>query len=106
MNRIDHDGRRGSCIADATIRLTMGKYRLADARGRFILRILAVALLLNLAVAGPGYAQMGVATGNGVATPAKPLPAGMKPPVVRYEDIAAQAGLTGVNVSGDSTKKQ
>ena len=63
----------------------MGKYRLADARGRFILRILPVALLLNLALAGPGYAQMGVATGNGVATPAKPLPAGMKPPVVRYE---------------------
>ena len=84
----------------------MGKYRLADARGGFILRILAVALLLNLAVAGPGYAQMGVATGNGVATPAKPLPAGMKPPVVRYEDIAAQAGLTGVNVSGSPANKQ
>ena len=84
----------------------MGKYRLADARGRFILRILPVALLLNLALAGPGYAQMGVATGNGVATPAKPLPAGMKPPVVRYEDIAAQAGLTGVNVSGSPANKQ
>ena len=83
----------------------MGKHRLVDTSGRFILRILPLTFLLNL-VAGPGYAQMGVVTGNGVATPAKPLPAGMKPPVVRYEDIAAQAGLTGVNVSGDSTKKQ
>ena len=46
------------------------------------------------------HAQMGVATGNGVATPAKPLPPGMKPPTVQYEDIASQAGLTGVNVSG------
>ena len=49
---------------------------------------------------------MGVATGNGVATPAKPLPPGMKPPVVRYEDIAAQAGLVAVNVSGASANKQ
>lgn len=84
----------------------MGKHCLADTSSRLILRILPIALLSNLAVAWPGYAQMGVATGNGVATPAKPLPAGMKPPVVNYEDIAAQAGLTGVNVSGDTTKKQ
>jgi hypothetical protein len=52
------------------------------------------------------HAQMGVATGNGVATPAKPLPPGMKPPTVRYEDIASQAGLTGVNVSGAAQNKQ
>ena len=49
---------------------------------------------------------MGVATGNGVATPAKPLPPGMKAPVVRYEDIAAQAGLVGINVSGADKSKQ
>ena len=47
-----------------------------------------------------------MATGNGVATPAKPLPAGIKPPVVRFEDIAAQAGLTAVNVSGAASNKQ
>ncbi len=52
------------------------------------------------------HAQMGVATGNGVATPAKPLPPGMKPPTVQYEDIASQAGLTGVNVSGAAQNKQ
>lgn len=52
------------------------------------------------------YAQMGVATGNGVATPAKPLPPGLKPPTVRYEDIASSAGLTAVNVSGAEKNKQ
>ena len=30
----------------------------------------------------------------------------MKPPIVRYEDIAAKAGLTGVEVSGAETGKQ
>jgi enediyne biosynthesis protein E4 len=50
------------------------------------------------------YAQ-GVATG-GKAVPARPLPPGMKPPDVRYKDIAAQAGLVGVNVSGSERNKQ
>ena len=57
-------------------------------------------------LAGSCQAQIGVATGNGVATPAKPLPAGIKPPVVQFEDIAAQAGLTSVNVSGAASNKQ
>jgi enediyne biosynthesis protein E4 len=47
----------------------------------------------------------GVATG-GTAVPARPLPSGMKPPAVEYRDIAAQAGLVGVNVSGAETSKQ
>jgi len=50
--------------------------------------------------------QMGVATGNGVAAPARPLPPGMKPPVVDYKDIAADAGLKGVNISGADHDKQ
>jgi len=49
---------------------------------------------------------MGMATGNGQAAPAKPLPPGMKAPVVDYRDIAAQAGLTGINVSGATKNKQ
>ncbi len=49
---------------------------------------------------------MGVATGNGVAAPARPLPPGLKPPVVDFQDIAAKAGLTGVNVSGADHGKQ
>lgn len=52
------------------------------------------------------WSQMGVATGNGVAVPARPLPPGMKPPKANYEDIAAQAGLTAVNVSGAGKNKQ
>jgi hypothetical protein len=71
----------------------------------------AVLLILIAVAAGFGFlpqcrAQMGVATGNGVATPAKPLPPGVKAPVVRYEDAAAKAGLTGLNVSGNAAKKQ
>jgi hypothetical protein len=84
----------------------MRKYRLICAQIRFARLIPFIALILSLAAAHSGYAQMGVATGNGVATPAKPLPPGMKPPAVRYEDIADQAGLTGVNVSGNAANKQ
>lgn len=52
------------------------------------------------------HAQSGVATGSGVAAPAKPLPAGIKPPTVKFEDVAAQAGLTSANVSGAAANKQ
>jgi hypothetical protein len=81
----------------------MEKRRLIPAPGRVASFFLPIALL---ALAGSAYAQMGVATGNGVATPARPLPPGVKPPVVQYEDIAAQAGLTSVNVSGADKNKQ
>jgi len=91
---------------DATIRENMGKHRFIAAQSGIISLFLPCAFLLILVFAGPCLAQMGVATGNGVATPAKPLPAGMKPPVVNYEDIAAQAGLVGVNVSGADRNKQ
>src|SRR5882672_3280718 len=84
----------------------MGKYRFISAQNSIVFLFLPIALLFNLALARPCRAQMGVATGNGVATPAKPLPAGMKAPVVRYEDIAAQAGLVGINVSGAEKNKQ
>jgi len=68
---------------------------------RRLIFVLTVFVCLHFA-----QAQMGVATGNGVATPAKPLPAGLKPPVVHYEDIASAAGLTAVNVSGAEKNKQ
>src|ERR1700756_5976880 len=61
-------------------------------------------LLLAFGSNHPAHAQ-GVATG-GTAVPARPLPAGMKPPTVEYHDIATQAGLTGVNISGSETSKQ
>ena len=50
--------------------------------------------------------SMGVVTGNGNAAPAKPLPPGMKAPVVDFRDVAAQAGLKGVTVSGPDRGKQ
>jgi len=55
-------------------------------------------IILALGSIQPAHAQ-GVATG-GSAVPARPLRAGMKPPTVEYHDIATQAGLTGVNISG------
>jgi enediyne biosynthesis protein E4 len=84
----------------------MGKRSVIALQNWSVSLFLSIAFSFNLAVAGSCHAQIGVATGNGVATPAKPLPPGMKPPVVRFEDIAAQAGLTGVNVSGAATNKQ
>ncbi len=63
-----------------------------------------VVVLLCLGHGMQAFAQ-GVATG-GTAVPARPLPAGMKAPSVRYEDVAAQAGLTGINVSGAEHGKQ
>ncbi len=61
-------------------------------------------IFLTVASVHLGHAQ-GVATG-GAAVPARPLPAGLKPPVVDYRDMATQAGLVGVNVSGSETSKQ
>jgi len=84
----------------------MGNRRLFAANMWNASQLLSVALLATLAIAVPCDAQMGVATGNGVAVPAKPLPPGMKAPVVNYEDVAARAGLTSVNVSGALTNKQ
>jgi len=62
------------------------------------------AALSFLSLCERGHAQ-GAATG-GKAFPAKPLPPGMKAPTVQYQDIAAQAGLVGVNVSGAEHGKQ
>ena len=66
--------------------------------------ILVVLALIVLGKATVACAQ-GVATG-GTAAPARPLPPGMKAPTVSYEDLAAQAGLTGVEVSGADHGKQ
>jgi len=67
----------------------------------------ATILLLALIVLGGEKlaCAQGVATG-GTAVPPRPLPPGMKAPTVRYEDLAVQAGLTGVEVSGADHGKQ
>jgi hypothetical protein len=84
----------------------MGKHRLVTAQDRIVFVFLLIAFSLVQGVSVSCQAQIGVATGNGVATPAKPLPPGMKPPQVQFEDVAAQAGLNGVNVSGATSNKQ
>lgn len=84
----------------------MEMHRIIDSQKHCTSLVLFIAFSLAFAAATRCLAQIGVATGNGVATPAKPLPPGMKPPVVRFEDIAAQAGLTAANVSGADKNKQ
>jgi enediyne biosynthesis protein E4 len=56
--------------------------------------------VVSQVTSGQEEAQTRVATGNDAVVPVRPLPPGMKPPKVRYEDTATTAGLTGVNVSG------
>src|SRR5882757_5702471 len=67
----------------------------------------ATTLVLVLILLGRGKlaCAQGVATG-GTAVPARPLLPGMKAPTVRYEDLAVQAGLMGVEVSGADHGKQ
>jgi hypothetical protein len=93
-------------ISAATIRQNMEKLHLSAAPGHIVSCLRWAAFFLCFVLASPCHAQMGVSTGNGVAAPAKPLPPGMKAPVVRYEDVAAQAGLVGLNVSGAAKNKQ
>ncbi|HEX4022656.1 MAG TPA: CRTAC1 family protein [Acidobacteriaceae bacterium] len=72
---------------------------------RYLLPAICLVVLVSFYITSYAFAQTGVATGGGVSVPAKPLPAGMKPPVIDYEDIAAKAGLTAVNISGSEDKK-
>ena len=75
-------------------------------QSRVIIRAVStyVLVLASVGICARAHAQ-GMATG-GTAVPAKPLPPGMKPPVVQYQDIAAWAGLTGVSISGTERGKQ
>jgi hypothetical protein len=91
---------------DAKIREVI-KNRSFTRYASFSFALLCAGLLLGSCGSDVVYAQgMGVATGNGKSTPARPLPPGMKAPVVQYQDIAAQAGLKGVTISGTEKGKQ
>ncbi len=68
-----------------------------------LLRSGGAGAVILLFAASAAWAQM---TGAGrMPQKAKPLPPGLRAPEVRYEDLAARAGLTGVNVSGAETKQ-
>ena len=64
---------------------------------------LSLLLLCSLTLAR-SYPQ-GVATTGRKAQPSRPLPAGLTAPKVQYVDIAAKAGLKGLNVSGEEQSK-
>src|ERR1035437_1379890 len=66
-----------------------------------LLLMAAVGLVLIL----PRITSPQMRGGGRSAQPQKPLPPGMRAPMVRFEDLAAKAGLTGVVVSG-SDKQQ
>jgi len=70
-------------------------------KGRGLVPLAAgLAALCVLPALGPNLiAQM--ATGNAKDAPVRPLPPGMKAPVVDFRDVAAQAGLTAEVISGE-----
>jgi hypothetical protein len=61
--------------------------------------VAALMLVSSLSLPCQGRAQM--ASTGAEDQPARPLPRGMKAPSVNFQDVAAQAGLTAVVVSGD-----
>jgi len=89
---------------NAMILISMSNFRTNQRKMMFHVIFCCAAALSFLSLCERGHAQ-GAATG-GKAFPAKPLPPGMKAPTVQYQDIAAQAGLVGVNVSGAEHGKQ
>jgi hypothetical protein len=62
-----------------------------------------LACLLAILIAPEGLAQM--ISAGAVSRPAKPLPAGLKAPVIDFRDVAIDAGLRAVNVSGNERHK-
>ena len=68
--------------------------------------MLAVFPIIFLFTFGPpeGFSQ-GVAVSGRRAEPRRPLPEGMQAPRVEYRDVAEQAGLLGINVSGAEKDK-
>jgi hypothetical protein len=98
--------RRG--VFRRTIMIEMGKIKSA---GRVRRKVRTYCIICAGAILGFVFGACQIAHAQGVATggtavPARPLPPGMKAPVVRYEDVAARAGLTGKNVSGAERGKQ
>jgi hypothetical protein len=61
--------------------------------------VAALMLVSSLTLPWQGRAQM--TSAGAKDQPARPLPRGMKPPPVNFQDVAAHAGLTAVIVSGD-----
>lgn len=65
----------------------------------FIPFAVALALIAPMLIGVKMLSQM--VSGNATDQPVRPLPPGMKAPIVDFRDIAAQAGLTAKIISGD-----
>ena len=65
-----------------------------------------IAVFALAAVLQPLVSAQGVAVSGRRAQPRRPLPEGTKLPRIAYSDIARQAGLTGVNISGAEKGKE
>ncbi len=66
---------------------------------RWTFAVTAAALLLCAAVGTRAWPQ--AASTGAVDQPVRPLPPGVKPPSVDFRDLAAEAGLHAVTISGD-----
>ncbi len=66
---------------------------------RILAAVAAIALTLSLSIERRALSQM--ISSEARDQPARPLPPGMKAPAVDFRDVAAQAGLSAVIVSGD-----
>jgi hypothetical protein len=58
-----------------------------------------------LALFAAQYARSQMTSGSKTSMPRRPLPPGLKAPVVRFEDLAEKAGLSGINVSGSEVQQ-
>lgn len=54
----------------------------------------------------PRSNAQGMASGNATAVPTRPLPKGLTAPKIDFEDVAKEAGLTALDVSGAARNKQ
>ena len=69
----------------------------------FLTALAPVACIASLACTA-AFAQ-GVASSGASAQPKRPLPEGVQPPEIDYRDVASDAGLRGIAVSGSATAK-
>jgi len=93
--------------SDHSLGMKMRLGQLATLCTHFTVRALARGLLLAclLSVSITPVFPQGAASSGRRAQPKRPLPKGMMPPKVDFRDLAAQAGLSGINVSGDADHK-
>ena len=74
-------------------------------RGGSRFRAGLIAIACGLSIGSVAAFGQGAASTGASAQPKRPLPEGIVPPRIEYRDVAPEAGLRGVAVSGSSTAK-